>query len=182
MEIDGPSYIDPQTTQHLGDLNLRNQTSGIPPTSSSDDQFVEDFDSRKAKFNKQIGTKELQELIKEEASSADHTGSDPVTTKAKDTRDLELFKKPGESSADEKKDLHRVTSYNQIAPMDEDMSSDDEKRLTFGEEKKTHMKDVDSDVKQSYQNDSNANQGLNINDDLTKKLYEEVMGVSPMSE
>ena len=68
MEIDGPSYIDKSTTKNLADLNLKHQLSGIPGR-SEETNSVEDFDSRKAKFNKQIGTKELQELIKEEASS-----------------------------------------------------------------------------------------------------------------
>jgi len=59
-DMDGPSYIDPQTTQHLGDLNLKNQISGInTKNSASEIDSVDEFDSNKKGFNKQIGTKEL---------------------------------------------------------------------------------------------------------------------------
>ena len=171
METDGPSYIDKSTTKNLADLNLKNQLSGAPGR-SSDSGSVEDFDSRKNKFNKQIGMKELQEFIKEEASSQGHTGSDPATTKAKDTPDLE-FKKPGERLADDQRDLHRVTSYNNIAPLSDDLSSESEQK------KWKSKKEADKEVKPSVTDVANQ---LNINDAHAKNLIEEVMGVSPNSE
>ena len=102
-------------------MNLKNQLSGAPGQSSADS--VEEFDSRKDKFNKQIGVKELQAL-KEEVSSG-HTASEPATTKAKDVPELE-FKKPGDSTAEGQKELHRVTSYNIIAPLNEEHGSEEE--------------------------------------------------------
>ena len=145
-------------------MNLKNERSSAPGRASDASGSVEDFDSRKNKFNQQIGTKELQELIKEEASSAGHTGSDPATTKAKDTPELE-FKKPGEGSGEAARDLHRVTSYNNILPVNEDLSSNEEN------EKKLRQK-------------KEADKGAQVEplDEHTKNLIDQVMGVSPTSD
>lgn len=77
--------------------------------------------------------------------------------------------------ADDSRDLHRVTSYNNIAPLDDEMSSNGESEKKKPKQKKEGEKDAKPSVADV------ANQ-LNINDPEAKNLYEEVMGVSPMSE
>ena len=170
---DGPSYIDKSTTKNLADLNLKNQLSGAQGTSSSKSGSVQEFESRKNKFNKQIGVKELRDFIQEEGTSSNGaiTASNPTTTKARDAPDLE-FKKPGEKPADDQRDLHRVTSYNNIVPMTDEMSSNNGESEQTPLDPKERGKPSAAEV---------ANQ-LNINDPATKNLYEEVMGVSPVSD
>ena len=51
---DGPSYINKSTTKNLADLNLKNQLSGAQGTSSSKSGSVQEFESRKNKFNKPV--------------------------------------------------------------------------------------------------------------------------------
>ena len=99
---DGPSYIDKSTTKNLADFNLKNQLSGAPGTNSSKSGSVQEFESRKNKFNKQIGVQELRSFIQEEGASSQGgiTASNPTTAKAKDAPELE-FKKPGEQSLDD---------------------------------------------------------------------------------
>ena len=86
--------------------------------------------------------------------------ADLNTTKAKDAPELE-FKKPGETKADGSRDLNRVTSYNNITPMVDDLSSNDALKQEVDGKKPNQVEQLD---------------------DHTKELIEQVMGVSPTSD
>lgn len=62
------------------------------------------------------------------------------------------------------RDLHRVTSYNNIAPLADDVSS------------------VDNDKKLRQDKDPKKTNQVEQLDDHTKELIEQVMGVSPTSD